>query len=403
MSNQEHLGLLKKGVNEWNKWRIKNSESHVYLYQADLREANLKGANLKGANLIEAKLDGANLNEANLEGAHLEDASLFMAHLSGANLVDSNLKSAILYGAKIKDAHLARAELSHANLMKADLSGTDLSGANLHGAILAEANLSGAVLSKAVITSADLMNTNLSEADLSGASLYFASCIETNFDKCNIENCKVYGISTWNLEGNPLNQNNLIITRDGVPEVTIDNLKVAQFIYLMLNNEEISDVLGTIAKKGVLILGRFTPERKKVLDAIRGKLRELNFLPMMFDFDKVAEKDFTETIKILAGMSRFVIADITEPKSSPLELQATVPDYKIPFLPIIKSGERPFSMFADLTIYPWMLDVVSYDSEFDLLRVFKKGIIDRAIEVEDSILKKKETAKKPPKNIKDFE
>jgi hypothetical protein len=32
----------------------------------------------------------------------------------------------------------------------------------------------------------------------------------------------------------------------------------------------------------------------------------------------------------LAGMSRFVIADIANPKSAPLELQAAVPDYMIP-------------------------------------------------------------------------
>jgi len=35
--------------------------------------------------------------------------------------------------------------------------------------------------------------------------------------------------------------------------------------------KKIRDVINTIGKKGVLILGRFTPERKIVLDAIREK------------------------------------------------------------------------------------------------------------------------------------
>jgi hypothetical protein len=39
----------------------------------------------------------------------------------------------------------------------------------------------------------------------------------------------------------------------------------------------------------------------------------------------------------LAGY--FVIADVTNPKSSPLELQAVVPDYQIPFVPIIQEPE----------------------------------------------------------------
>ena len=112
----------------------------------------------------------------------------------------------------------------------------------------------------------------------------------------------------------------------GTP-VTVDNLEVARFVYLLLKNEKIRGIIDTIGKKGVLILGRFTPaERKAVLDALRDELRRLDFVPMDFDFERPAERDFTETIKTLAGLSRFVIADITNPKSSPLDLQATVPD-----------------------------------------------------------------------------
>ena len=102
-------------------------------------------------------------------------------------------------------------------------------------------------------------------------------------------------------------------------------LEVAQFVYLLLNNEKIRYVIDTVGEKGVLILGRFTEDRKAVLDAIRNRLRELGFIPMMFDFERPSQRDFTETIRTLAGMSRFIIADITNPKSSPLELQPCRP------------------------------------------------------------------------------
>ncbi len=75
-----------------------------------------------------------------------------------------------------------------------------------------------------------------------------------------------------------------------------------------------------------MILGRFSAERKIILDNIRSKLRDCGYVPIMFDFEKATSRDFTETIKILAGLSKFVIVDITNPKSSPLELQAIVPD-----------------------------------------------------------------------------
>ena len=100
------------------------------------------------------------------------------------------------------------------------------------------------------------------------------------------------------------------------------------------------------------------------MDALRNKLREYNLLPIVFDFDRPTDKDFTETIKTLAGLCYFVIADVTNPKSSPLELQATVPDYQIPFVPIIQEGESPFAMMVDLQKkYNWVLKTVSYDLE----------------------------------------
>jgi hypothetical protein len=54
------------------------------------------------------------------------------------------------------------------------------------------------------------------------------------------------------------------------------------------------------------------------------------YLPIVFNFDKPEMKDFTETVRLLAGLSKFVIADITNPKSAPLELQATVPEIMAP-------------------------------------------------------------------------
>ena len=115
-------------------------------------------------------------------------------------------------------------------------------------------------------------------------------------------------------------QSNLIITRGAEAVITVDNLEVAQFIYLLLHNEKIRQVIDTITTKVVLILGRFTPERKVVLDAIREELRRRDYIPVLFDFDKPGTKDTHETIPTLARLARFLIADITEPKSIPQEL-----------------------------------------------------------------------------------
>jgi hypothetical protein len=94
----------------------------------------------------------------------------------------------------------------------------------------------------------------------------------------------------------------------------------------MLHNEKIRRVVDTIARKLVLILGRFTPERKLVLDALRKELRTRNYLPVVFDFEKPSSRDLTETVSTLAHMARFVIADLTDSKSIPQELTAIIPN-----------------------------------------------------------------------------
>jgi hypothetical protein len=156
-----------------------------------------------------------------------------------------------------------------------------------------------------------------------------------------------------------------------------DNIEIAQFIYLLLHNEKIRDVIDTIGKKGVLLLGRFTEGRMVVLERLREKLRDLGFVPMVFNFDKPETKDFTETVRLLCNLSHFVIVDITNPRSAPLELQATVPDYMVPFAPILQQGEQPFSMFVDLqNKYDWVLQpVVGYPSVERLIEVLEDKVV----------------------------
>jgi hypothetical protein len=100
-------------------------------------------------------------------------------------------------------------------------------------------------------------------------------------------------------------QQNLVITQEGEPSVTVDDLDVGQFIYLMLNDTKIRNVIDTITSKGVLILGRFSnPQRKSVLDGLRERLRNFDLLPIVFDFDTLTDKDYTETVQTLVQLHR---------------------------------------------------------------------------------------------------
>ncbi|MDP2621622.1 MAG: pentapeptide repeat-containing protein [Hyphomicrobiales bacterium] len=221
------------------------------------------------------------------------------------------------------------------DLTHVDLSGRDLSGIDFRGVGLFEADLSHARLIGANLRQARLVRTRLDNADLTGA--------------------KVWGASVWDVSLAGSVQADLLITPRGAEVVTVDDLEVAQFIYLLINNRNLRRVIDTITSKVVLILGRFTPGRKAVLDLLKHELRKRGYVPVLFDFQGPESLDLTETVATLARLSRFVVADLTDPSCIPHELLTIVPDVQVPVVTLIGRGHAPYAMFADLVRKYWWL------------------------------------------------
>jgi hypothetical protein len=167
------------------------------------------------------------------------------------------------------------------------------------------------------------------------------------------------------------------ITDPDKPLITVDNIKVAHFIYLLLNNQEIRGVIDRITAKAVLILGRFSKERKAVLDAILEELRKHNYLPIMFDFPPSYSQATVETLKTLASMARFVVADLTDAKSVLQELQAIVPDFPSVAVRILrKRGQYEPGMLDFIRRFPWVIeDAYEYEDEKDVIPSLKDHVI----------------------------
>ena len=170
MANDEHVAMLKQGVAAWNAWRRDNAAIRPDFSGADLRGVNLNPADAMGAS-------GADLRGANFSGADLRGAGLLIANFGGA----------------------------------------DLSRANLSGVEACVANFS---------------NADLRDAVLVGAALTLAYFIGTNLENADISGCHVYGVSAWGVKLEGARQQNLIITDAGQPTITVDNIEVAQFVYL---------------------------------------------------------------------------------------------------------------------------------------------------------------------------
>jgi hypothetical protein len=319
----EHLKILKQGVPVWNRFM----QDHGYKVEAAFDRADLAGMDLSqavmnGGHFWGADLRGADLSDGTFQRATFNDALLTEARAQKTRFIDSNFVRATFERADLERAHFGRANLSETNFSKAVMTKVNLGGSFLSSAILHDAKLDGADMSDCMCNGSELQNTDLTYADLR-----YARFVNSNFRGANLSGSAVYGISVWDCSFETTIQSDLLITPDVDPPIRTDNIAIAQFLYLLLNNREIRHAVDAITLKVVLILGRFTPARKAVLDSIRSRLREKNYIPVLFDFDKPSSRDITETVSTLAHMARFVIADITDARSIPQELYRTIPPF----------------------------------------------------------------------------
>jgi len=393
------LQILKRGVEHWNRWRKINPLADINLEDADLRRMNLEGVNLSGVNLRNASFQDAHLTDADLReafaqgamfngakmancnlagaqlagagfsGAYAESASFRRADLTSAFFQNVNAISADFSGADLRGVEASEAGFAYAKFVKSDLGGakllgavmieTDLRGANLTDAVMNDAYLSQANLSAATLYRCSLVEGNLHGADLTGAEvrdsdLSLASLVSAKLDATLFSNCRIYGIAAWNIVGQPKLQKELIITPTDEGRLIVNDLEIAQFIYLLLNYKRLQTVFNAMTDRGVLLLGRFGGGGIEVLRQLAERLRADGYIPIIFEFERPEDRNLTETVQTLVGLSRFVIVDLSGP-SVPQELTATVPHFKVPFVPILEKGSYPYSMFADLLECDWVL------------------------------------------------
>ncbi|MDO7851646.1 pentapeptide repeat-containing protein [Hymenobacter convexus] len=375
---ETHLAILLNGVDKWNEWRENNPTTLVDLRGISLFERGISFA-------------GVNLKYANLEGALLAKVDFRGADFSACYLKDVNLEGADLRGANFSGAYGSQAKLSIADMRKCDLRLSKFDSASFFYTDLGGSNLSKAKFSFSFLNEAHLNNVNaklssfdecnLKNADFSGAILNQsdfsgAILVNTNFSLSDISNCNVFGASVWRVNLDGTIQNDLIITGEESMKLTVDNLNLAQFIYLMLDNSELRTIIDSITSKIILILGRFTEERKIILSQIKKELSIKNYLPIIFDFESPNNRDLLETVATIAHLSQFIIADLTDPRSIPQELMSIVPGLpSVPVQPIILKGQKPWALFSSLRRYPWVLDVFEYNDVNDLVNSIDMKVI----------------------------
>jgi hypothetical protein len=383
-SKRQHAKILLDALKEnkphrWNRWRKRNAN-----IRPDLRGVNLWGRFLYGLDLSNCRLD-----DAELVRTDLRDVNLSKSSLNGASLTLSNLADAICIGTEFRQATLTGAYLGGASLR-----GCCFHNANLSSATLTHADLSGATLVDTSLESARLDRTVLANTVFRNCELNHASFLDARLEGTRILDCSASYVNAKRIHiGKNVVQRNLTLGNKMSPvygglflsKIRTDDLRVASFIGELEKPDALSHLINAGTDYLVLILGRFSRGSREVLDTVQKNCWSRGRIPLVFDFEGPRQRRLVDAVRVFACMAEFVIADLTNPKSVPLELDAIVPQLAIPVVPLIKDGQVPFAMFADLRHkYPWVLPAFSYRTTRQIDRQFD-AVLEMVLTAKEAI------------------
>jgi len=369
----EFVRMGKLDLKEWDHWKKEQGK------------VNLCGAflSLYISNEWESFFgySGFDFSEVDLRNTDFFNTKIWYCSFSRANLENAKFCYCDFYGTVFDGANLNNADFYESQFKNASFENCTAINTKFYGCLMNESNFKKANLSGVDFGNCSLGGSNFTDAILVGSDLRRASLTEVIFDRANLTNSKVYGISAWDLGLEDTKQSNLSIAKGNESQIKVDDLEVAQFIYLLINNKKIRNVINTVTSKAVLILGRFYEERKQVLDALYNALKDVGLVPILFDFKPSENRDLTETVQLLASMSKFVIADITDAKSIPQELSHIIPYFpSVPVKPILLEKDRAYAMFEHWEKYDSVLPVFYYKDKDHLISNLKASILDNIIE-----------------------
>jgi len=261
--------------------------------------------------------------------------------------------------------------LEDADFSYADLRDADFRRVQVHGAIFADSDPAHTDLRSAILTGCVLNRASLHNADLRGAVVWGTSVWDTSFDATTKQHGLLIG---WDDLNPPAEEESAL--RSPGQSLVVNDIRVAHFMSLVRKNDDLAEVFDAASNSMVLLLGRSTDGQENVLDALREALPRFGYAPVVFDFREPRDRDLIETVATLAGRAKFIIADLSRPRSTPLESQLTIPQIAIPWVPIIRWDEEAFSMFHALQRkYEWVLPTLRYRSVSGLIKRLEQRVI----------------------------
>lgn len=293
------------------------------------------------------------------------------------------------YGCQFKEVDFFSCDFRHGIFENCEFTGprSSLEECKFQEAEFRNTNFTDTDISKSDFSSCTFINCKFNKVNF-----YKTSLINAVFNDCEIKDCEVFGANVWNITTTRTEQKDLRIPfgigkrgEARKEKITIDDLELANIVFLLSANENFTRLLSEFHSRFVLILGRFG-ENMPRLEAIKKRLREYDYSPIVFDFQSPNALDLIEVIVFLALVSKFIIADLSEPKSVPAELQSILSNIMIPVVPILHKDSSVYGTYSYTNRYSWILPVLVFENITDLTNRFNKAIIKPANELFEQIL-----------------
>ena len=236
MADPQHIEMVKNGADAWNEWRRSSPDIAPNLRSIDFEK--------------EFRTSNAGYDLPEFHGYNFANADLHMVTLRNCGFTECVFDNA---------------GINFSDLCFANFTDCSFRGVGMRVSRIGSANFWNCVFDGSDLSYCSAQETGFSSSKITNCIFDNMSLVGTNFTNATIHNTSVYGTSAWDLILDDSDQRDIKIAGEH-GAVTVDNIEIAQFIYLLINNSRIRDVIDTLTSKVVLILGRLTPERKKVLD-----------------------------------------------------------------------------------------------------------------------------------------
>jgi hypothetical protein len=309
VATEDPAEILAQGAKAWNAWRKKNPQPLVFA------QPQWYGSPIDPDQRVQVK----GRNRVDFRGLHFSDITILKPFAEARHVEESVWENCAI-------------------------DEGDFSRAHFTGATFRNTRFNKTIFTDAVFAGATFINGNLNRVNLVGATFTVKEITETI----------VYGISAWDLQlSEETKQSKLVIEKtyelyselvaQGKALTMVDDIELAQFVFHLSKNKKLRDTLNILNDRSVLILGKFRDGGQQRLDTIREWLRARGYMPMIFDFVRPEGLSLTETVVTMAGLAKFVIADLSG-SSVAAELQPILSQIK---KPLVVFGQ-PYALLPDI-------------------------------------------------------